>query len=181
MRVHHTDKRLCVQEAAQTGAADVGSSADFLDRLVELGGRNARCVFGLNQFATPLRESVDDALAGLRLHTLPPIGAVHDVVGLKLQEIGDVIELFLGNDLGDALELRDNGGTLLVVHVWETLVAGDGGIGKDAHRYVAEFGGFFDDIQMTGMDDIRRHRNIYSFRHKLYDMFSATKYTKVFA
>ena len=168
MRIHHADERFCVQETAQACAADVGSGADFLDRLVELGGGDSWRVFGLHQFATPLCESIDDALAGLRLHALSPVGAVHDVVGLELEKIGDVIKLFLGNDLGNALELRDNGGSLLVVHVRETLVAGDGGIGKDTHRYVAELGGFFDDIQMSRMDDIRRHRNIHSFRHCLH-------------
>ena len=155
VRIHHADERFCVQEAAQTCTADVGSGADFLDRLVQLGRGNARSILGLHQFAAPLRESVDDALAGLRLHTLTPVGAVHNVVGLELEKIGDVIELFLGNDLGDALELRDDGGALLVVHVREALVAGDGGISKDAHRDVAKLGGFLDDIQMSRMDDIR--------------------------
>ena len=103
VRVHHADERLCVQEAAQTGAADVGSGAYFLDCLVELSRRNARCVFGLHQFAAPLRESVDNALAGFRLHALAPIGTMHDVVRLELQKIGNVIELFLWNDLGNAL------------------------------------------------------------------------------
>ena len=103
VRIHHADERFCVQETAQTCAADVGGCADFLDRLVELGGGNARSVFGLHQFAAPLRKSVDNALAGFRLHALAPVSTMHDIVGLELQEIGDVVKLLLGNDFGNAL------------------------------------------------------------------------------
>ena len=83
-----------------------------------------------------------------------------DVVWLEFEQVRDVVELLLRDYLNNAFEGADNGGALLVVHVGEALVGGDCGIGQDADRDIAELGGLFDDVEVAGVDDVRRHRDI---------------------
>lgn len=165
MGVHHPDEGLCVQKAAQSGATDIGRSADFFYRLVKLCRGDTGGIFRLDEFAAPFRESIDNALAGFRLDAFAPIRAVNDVVGLQLEEIRNVVELFLGDDFGDTFELCDDSGALLVVHVREALVTGDCCVGEHADGDIAELGGLLDDVEMSGVNDVGRHRYINAFSH----------------
>ena len=89
-----------------------------------------------------------------------------DVVGLELAQVGDVVELLLGNDLLDALEGRHNGGALLVVHVGEALVARDGGVRENADGDVPQLRRLADDVEVTRMNDVGRHGHVNALRHR---------------
>ena len=157
VRFHHAHDGLCIKEAAQTATADIRCGTDFAYGLVELSGGYARSVLRLYELAAPLSKCVNHTLACLRLNALSPVCAMNNEIRLELEKVRDVVELLLRDNFVHAFESTHHGSALLVVHVRQALVARDRSISENPDGYIAELGCFLDDVQVAGVDDVRRH------------------------
>ena len=158
--LHDADDGLGGDEAAQALHTGLRRGAERLDFGSETRGGDALGVGNLDYLATELLHGLEDLVAEVLVGTFQPVVAVDDVVGLVLQQVGDIAPFVLRDDLADAIDMLDDSLALLVGEVRQTLVGGDGLIGEEADDHVTIFGTFVDDVDQTGVHDVGNHAEI---------------------
>ena len=158
--LHDADDGLSGDEAAQALHAGFRRGAEGLDFGGETRRGDALGVGDFNHLAAELLHGGEDLVADVLVGAFQPVVAVDDIVGLVLQEVGDIAPFVLGDDLADAVDMLDDGATLFIGEVRQALVGSYRLVGEEADDHVTIFGTLVDDVDQAGVHDVGNHAEV---------------------